>query len=75
MYSTSDGCSTLPARTNIAAPLQAELHELQAHQAVVDVPELDARELDHVDLDALVVRPSSSDSTSCSGSWYRKNAP
>ena len=32
---------------------EAELHQLQAHHAVVDVAELDARELDHVDLDAL----------------------
>ena len=32
---------------------QPELHELQGHHAVVDVAELDPRELDHVDLDAL----------------------
>ena len=32
---------------------EAELHELQAHHAVVDVAELDARQLDHVDLDAI----------------------
>ena len=39
-------------RSNIAAPRQAQLHQPQAHQAVVDLAEGDARELDHVDLDA-----------------------
>jgi len=34
-------------------PGESELHQLQAHDAIVDVPELDAGELDHVDLDAL----------------------
>ena len=31
---------------------QTELDQLQAHEPVVDVTKLDARELDHVDLDA-----------------------
>ena len=31
---------------------QAQLHQPQAHHAVIDVPEGDARELDHVDFDA-----------------------
>ena len=32
---------------------QSQLHELEAHDAVIDVAEFDAGELDHVDLDAL----------------------
>jgi hypothetical protein len=33
-------------------PAEPDLHELQRHQPVVDLTELDAAELDHVDLDA-----------------------
>ena len=32
---------------------QPQLHQAKAHDAVVDVPKLDARKLDHVDFDAL----------------------
>jgi hypothetical protein len=32
---------------------EAQLHQLQAHHAIIDVAEFDAGKLDHVDFDAL----------------------
>ena len=53
LRSTSEGCSTSPDGSEHRGAAQAELHQLQAHHAVVDVAELDAGELDHVDFDAI----------------------
>ena len=33
----------------MAAPLKTKLHKLETHHAIIDVAELDAGELDHVD--------------------------
>ena len=40
-------------RAKHRGPRQAELHQLQAHHPIVDVPKLDARKFDHVDLDTV----------------------
>ena len=53
LRSTSDGCSTSPAGPEDGGPAQAELHQLQAHHAIVNVAEFNAGKLDHVDLEAL----------------------
>ena len=53
---------------------EPELDELERHQPVVDRAELDALQLDQVDLDAPGGQPSSRLSTSCSGSWCWKKA-
>ena len=44
--------ATPPSDAEHRCVAQAELHQPQAHHAVIDMPERDARELDHVDLDA-----------------------
>jgi hypothetical protein len=49
---TSLGCRTSPLAEHGRLG-KAELHQLEAHEAVVHVAEFDARELDHVDLEAL----------------------
>ena len=53
LYSTSDGWSTVAVGREHGRVAQPELHQLQAHHPVIDVPEGDARELDHVDLEPL----------------------
>src|ERR1700722_4548743 len=46
------GLQHLPVRPKHGDPAEAELYQLQGHQAVVDAPEFDTPKLDHVDLDA-----------------------
>ena len=52
LYSASEGCTTRPSAPNIAASVRPELHELEAHEPVVDAGEGRPAELDHVDLAA-----------------------
>src|ERR1019366_2280539 len=47
------GLQHFSGRSEHGGAVETELHQLEAHHAVVDVPELDARELNHVDLDAI----------------------
>ena len=42
----------LAVRAKHGRAAQAELHELQGHDAIVHIAELDPAEFDHVDLDA-----------------------
>ena len=47
------GLQHFPGGPNMARAAQTQLHQLEAHHAVIDVAELDAGELDHVDFDAV----------------------
>ncbi len=47
----------------MAAPLNPNCTSLQTHHPVIDMAKLNAGKLDHVDLDAVGVRLSSSDSS------------
>ena len=75
LYSTSDGCSTTPLGSNIAAPdspictsfmLIRRLSTWRNSMPENSIMSIAMR---------WVVRPSSSDSISASGSWNRKKAP
>ena len=47
------GLQHFAGRSEHGRAAQAQLHQLEAHHAIIDVAEFDARELDHVDFDAL----------------------
>ena len=59
----------------MAALLSPSCTSFSAHHAVVDVPELDARELDHVDLDAPRAQVVEQRFDELVGLVMRKNAP